>query len=174
MKSYSYQNADGLIDIFTLSPNKEYYYRVQKPVSINMSNFACKIAFYNSDDQLLYFRNNTFAHWLKPWQTINLVIWSKQGNMAYFYEYARNNVYESVFLNLKERYCYRIDELQNNFVIINGLQLKDREYDEDDVVRELQNAGINQYPLIKDELPASSFLDRLFSKNKWYPSWRIQ
>lgn len=170
MKSYFYRDVDGMIDIFTLSPSKRYYYKVQKPISINMSNFASKIAFYSTNGQLLYFRNSTFVHWLKPWQTINLVLWSKQGNMAYFYEYARSNVYESVFLNLKERYCYRIDELKNNFAIVDGFKLKDREFNEGDVIRELQNTGMNQHPLIMDELKKGNFLNRLLCRDKWYPS----
>lgn len=173
MKSYSYRDLDGLIDIVTLSPSEKYYYKIQKPVSINMSNFGCKISFFDNNNQLLYFRNDTFAHWLKPWQTINVVLWSKQGNMAYFYEYSRNRFYESVFLNLRENYCYRIDEMQNDFAFVNSLYLQDTQYDENTIIKKLADKRLHQQPLIKDKLPRPGLFEKLFGINKWYPDAKV-
>ncbi len=169
MQSYIYSDLKGLINIDTLSTHNGFYYRVQKPVSINMSNFACRIAFYDINNLLLYYRHDTFAHWLKPFQSINLVFWSKQGNVVYFYEYARNKVYDSIFLHLQEGYCYRINEMQNNFAIVDSLQLKGMEYDEEDIIKKLQEHGLQRQPLIKDRIPGRDFFDRLFNRNKWYP-----
>lgn len=165
MRSYLYSDLNGFINIDTLGSNKNFYYLVQKPVSINMSNFACKIAFYDTNNVLLYHRNDAFAHWLKPWKGINLVLWSKQGNVAYFYEYARNKIYESVFLNLKDNYCYRINEVEDNFAFVDSLHLKDREYDEEVVTKKMQDAGFKMHLLIVDKVTKRN----LFGINKWHP-----
>jgi hypothetical protein len=171
-ESFFYSDLNQLIEINTLSPGKNFYYKVQKPLSINMSNFACRISFYDANGALIYYRHNTLAHWLEPWQKIELVKWSKQGNLAYFYEYQRNKVYESVFLNLKEKYCYRIDEMKNNFDIVHSLNLKDREFDEDEIISKLAGLDLPRHVLIKDKIMETNFLDNFLNRNRWYPSIR--
>jgi len=170
MESFFYTDLKGLIEINTLNPGKFFYYKVQRPISINMSNFACRIFFCNMNNSLIYYRHNVLAHWLEPCQKIELVKWSKQGNVAYLYEYQRNEVYESVFINLKEKYCYRIDEMKNNFEIVHNFNLRDREFDEDEIISKLGGIGLQRQPLIKDEIPVANFLGRLLNRNKWYPS----
>lgn len=159
---FKYRDLDGLINIITLSPSFEFYYQVQKPVSINMSNFACLIAFYNMNGNLIYHRSSVMAHWLEPWNTIEVVRWSKEGDMAYMYEYNRNEVYESVFLNLSQQVCYRINELEDNFNLVNSLNIRNMSYDETSIIKKLQNLGYQSQPLIVDDLPKSSL-------NKWHP-----
>jgi hypothetical protein len=169
IQSFIYSNLKGLIEINTLGPNGSFYYKVQRPISINMSNFACKIAFYDIDGFLIYHRKDAFAHWLKPWQKIELVKWSSKGNMVYFYEYCRNIIYESVFMNLREKYCYRINEMNNNFEIVNALDLKDREFNEEVVIGRLEDLGLPRRELIKDQLSKRNIVDKLLDRNKWRP-----
>jgi hypothetical protein len=169
MESFIYIDLKGLIEIDTLGPGKKFYYRVQKPISINMSNYACKIMFFDIAHNLLYHRQNVLAHWLEPWQKIELVKWSKQGNLVYFYEYKRNEIYESVFVNLRDKYCFRIDEMKNNFEIVKKLSLRDREFNEHEVIAKLQGLELQPQPLIEDEVQASYF-DKLLNLNKWHPS----
>lgn len=167
--SYRYSDLDGLIDINTLGPQATYYYRVQKPVSINMSNFACKIAFYRANSTLIYHRHDTLAHWLEPWQKIQMVKWSRQGNMAYFYEYKRNEVYDSIFLHLDDNYCFRIDELKNNFEIVKSLNLIDTTFDTDSILEKFQSLGLQKHSIYKDELNSKSLFDKILGKSKWHP-----
>ena len=148
---FKYRSKDVFINIFTLSPSGKFYYKVQKPVSINMSNFACMIIFYQIDGTILYHRNNVFAHWLEPRNQVNVVQWSKHGNMAYIYDYQRNNIYDSVFLHLRDKISYSIDDLKDNLQIVKVLNLADSFYDEEHVINTLQALGIPQQNLYTDE-----------------------
>lgn len=170
MQSFLYRDLDGLINIDTLSPSGNYYYKVQKPISINMANFACKIVFYNIDGSLIYYRKEALAHWLEPSKNIEVVKWSSEGNLVYFYEYKRNAIYDSVFLHLKDKYCFRIDELKNNVEIVKSLHLQDRKFNEEEVINKLQAKGLERQELIKDELSEENFFNKLLHHSKWHPS----
>lgn len=190
--SFKYRSSNGLLNINSLSPSSNFFYRVQEPKELNKSAFGCEIAFFNINEQLIYHRSKVYAHELhnkdeieqarhqmelgKVTETLNsssieVVKWSIQGNIAYFLEHYSWNfekIYESVFLNLKEEYCYRINEVKNNFKIVDSLHLKDREFNEHDVLEKLKSMGLQQEGLIKDEMPIGNFFN-LFSRNKWYP-----
>ncbi len=192
--SFRYKSSDGIININTLSPSKSYYYIVRPPEELNKAAFGCKIAFYTIDKKLLYYRKKTYSHELhnkkeiasyreimeagKSFRNVlppkmEIVLWSGKGNVAYMLEHYRGNydeLYESVFLNLRELYCYRIDEIRDNFKIVDGLELKDREYDEEEVIKKLEELGLAKQPLIKDNIPKRSLLDNVLNTNKWYPA----
>ena len=192
VKDYIYQSSNGLINVNTLSPSGNFYYRIKAPKSLNPSAFGCEIAFYNNNSDLIYHRSKVYAHELHSKEEIKLarqemelgqfnekeesssieiVKWSIQGNFAYFLEHYRWNyekLYESVFLNLKEQYCYRINELNNNFEIINTLNLKNRNYDEIEINKKLEILGFKPEEPIKDKIQ-NNFFAHLFNLNKWQP-----
>jgi len=185
-----------LIRTNALSPNHNYFYKINEPISLNPSAFGSKTAFFSlPDERLIYYNSNVVLHELhlkeeidknyiqmlrkktfdmKPKENLlDFVWWSLQGNMSYFLEYriGRNYqpIYNSIFLHLYEGYYYSIDECKNNFAIINNLKLKDREYDEEVIIKKLQDLGLKKYPVLKDNIFKRDFIDKLFNKNKWYP-----
>lgn len=185
-----------LIRTNALSPNHNYFYKINEPISLNPSAFGSKTAFFSlPDERLIYYNSNVVLHELhlkeeidknyiqmlrkktfdmKPKENLlDFVWWSLQGNMSYFLEYriGRNYqpIYNSIFLHLYEGYYYSIDECKNNFAIINNLKLKDREYDEVVIIKKLQDLGLKKYPVLKDNIFKRDFIDKLFNKNKWYP-----
>ena len=134
-----------------------------------MSNFACEIAFHDRSRNLLYYRKKTYAHWLEPFKNIELVKWSLEGNLAYFYEYSRNAIYDSVFLNLKEGYCYRINELEDNFQLVKSLHLRDREFSENIILEKLNDLKILKSELAIDYIDRGNQINKLFSQSSWHP-----
>lgn len=113
-----------------ISPNGKFYYKIKDAESINPSAFACRIAFYDADDNLLYHHKNASAHELNDPELIaelrakmlgepqkeskrrqvernkklKLVSWSKQGNMVYILEYHAETQYYDVFISLSEQF----------------------------------------------------------------------
>jgi len=185
-----------LIRTNALSPNHNYFYKINVPSSLNPSAFGCKAAFFSlPHESLIYYNSNVVLHELhlkekidqkyqqmlkkktfdmKPKENLlDFVWWSLQGNMSYFLEYkiGRNYepIYNSIFLHLYEGYYYSIDESKNNFDIINSLKLKDREFDQEVITKKLQDLGLKRHPVLKDKFFKRDFIDKLFNKNKWYP-----
>ena len=193
---FLYQYSGSLIQTNTLSPSGKFYYKLQKPNSINPASFACRIAFYDVNEELLYHRQKTYAHEIhdkdevesltlqmklggsyqieneRPeHKSLELVRWSKQGNVAYILEYiieTHSPIYESVFLHLQDRCCFRINESINSFEIVNQLKLKDREYDELEIISNLQTHGFVKEDLRRDKLN-KTILSKLFNSSKWNP-----
>lgn len=191
MQTFIYHTSDGFINVNTLSPSNKFYYRLQPAQALNPSAFGCKIAFYDISEKLIYHRSKVYAHELHSKEEIKLayeemksrifnkrlendsievVKWSIQGNLAYFLEFYNRNyqtLFESVFLNLNEEYCFRINELQNNFEIVDHINLKDRLFDENEVIKKLENLGLQREEVIKDKVN-KNFLASLLTK--WYPN----
>lgn len=115
-----------------ISPNGQYYYKLKPAVCLNPAAFGSEVAFYDSNDNLLYHNNEAIAHELNdPYNVENgrvamvgsemtndstrsnepilrIATWSKQGNMAHIVEYFKfEQSYYNVFLNLKEQYQIR-------------------------------------------------------------------
>ena len=104
-------------------------------------------------------------------KTIELVRWSKQGNVAYYLEHFNwnyDNIYDSVILHLQDGHCYRINEIENDFEIVGHLKMKNGMYDEDEVMKKLDALGLHHEKLFKDEIPRS-LLDNVINRKKWYP-----
>jgi hypothetical protein len=190
MKSnFYYKDSSGLIDINTLSPSSAFYYQVQAPVALNPAAFGCKIAFFNDRNEMLYHRREYYAHELHSlseiggireqtlqvgsdsfpkvtYKSIEIVNWSKQGNTAYMLEYYRWNdtlVYESVILYLAKKYCYRINENDNDFKIVNELKIVNYPFDEHIVENKLKALGV------KDESLYLDLVKQGFFSKKWFP-----
>ncbi|MDI9364465.1 MAG: hypothetical protein QM541_05910 [Flavobacterium sp.] len=192
----NFRIALDLVKTESLSTNEIYYYKIKEPISINASAFACRCAFYRkTDGALVYYNANALLHELHSKEEIDIkykqmmqkktfdvlpkeyllqfVWWSHQGNVCYFIEYEifdkRQPLYTSIFLNLKEENCYRINEMSNNFVIINGLKLRDKEFDEHSIIKNLDKFGIEKHQIKKDKAPRQSILNKWLKRDMWYP-----
>src|SRR6185437_7983840 len=96
-----------------ISPNNDFYYKIQYPQELNKAALGCKIAFYDKFDQLIYFHESAVAHELNdpedikrerelvsekrynellPHDHLRIATWSIQGNMAYILEYHKENM----------------------------------------------------------------------------------
>ncbi len=192
IKDFTYHSSNGLLNVNTLSPTGAFY-RVKQPKELNKPAFGCKIAFYDKNASLIYHRSEVYAHELhskeeiqlarqkmemgqlqenEEYGSIEIVKWSEQGNLAYFLEYTQQNykkLYDSVFLNLKEQFCYRIDELQNDFEIVDSLHLKNLDFDEMLILKRLENLGLKQQEPIINRVFGNNLYDRLFFHNQWFP-----
>ena len=181
----------GLIDINTLAPNKLFYYKVKHAKELNKSAYGCPISFYNVAQELIYYKQNTFAHELhsikernyyrKMMETndknlpltepvIKLVNWSKQGNWCYLLEYSEIGAiksYQNIFLDLKNKCSYRIDDLIDNRKFVNDNDVIDSAFDENIILRKLELENINCDYSIPDKIN-DGLLDNLY-KSQWYP-----
>ncbi len=186
-ENYRYLNENGLVDVFTLSPSKKYYYKIKDIKELNKSAFGCKISFFLAENnKLVYYRKGVFSHEIHSKEeidrernnmrtegfqpqvkkaTLNFVIWSLNGELAYFIEYRNHNeikTLESVILSPGEEYCYRINELVNNFAIVDQLNLTKPCFNEDIVLTQIHLLNIKKEPVKKDSI---SIIDSLFGKS---------
>jgi len=190
-KTFDINLANGWIHVNTLSPSENYYYKLQEPTELNKSAFGCKIAFYDIENELLYHRKNHFAHelhtkeeteemiriineeryeLLKKTDSIELVKWSIEGNMAFFIEYFASiygRTLEIIFLNLKNKYCYRINESEYEFSLISKIRPIDETYEEKKVEEFMNLFEIEREPLIIESIGIREWP---FFKKKWYPN----
>lgn len=113
-----------------ISPNGRYYFKIQRTKELNKSAFGAKISFYSSDDELLYFNRNSYAHELNDPESIKrgyelmmsgkshqiplktewrLASWSTLGNMTYILEHSHDAdghaTYTDVIIDLAEGCC---------------------------------------------------------------------
>lgn len=189
---FNYISSDGLLNINTLSPNKQFFYKVKKVVELNKSAFGCKVSFYDYNDYLIYYRSNVFAYEIHDkyvikaasqtlkldrssiaqFHGIDVVKWSIQGNVVYILEFLNKDetqIFDSVFINLKEQYCYRINEIENKFSLIDSLNLADRTFDENIVLQKLGKNNFRKEELIKDDPHPTSFFGEVLRSDRWYP-----
>lgn len=169
-KRFTYKALGKLVNINTLSPNGNYYYKIQSPREINMGNYGGKIAFYEKNKTLLYHRNDCIAHGIPPGEVIEFVSWSRQGNMAHFYEFKRNYIYDIVFLDFDNNISFRLNQLNNDeFKLFYDLNVIGKAYDEKVVRTILIENDIKQEAFYKDEIIKPTLLEMIFRKTRWYP-----
>lgn len=189
MHDHSINFENGWVNINTDSPNRSFFYKLQFPVELNKSAFGCKVAFFSVKEELIYYNSKCFAHELhtkedvefnraavqsekyeliKPRESMEFVKWSVEGNMAFISEY---NFYdksiESVFIHLKELYCYRICEEENDFDIISRIRPIDQKYSEEEALGIMDSLDYIKQPLVTDEIKHNGIF-KFFGK-KWYP-----
>lgn len=96
------------VQIDTLSPNKKYYYKFQEPKDLYWGLFCCKLAFFNIDNEIIYYNSGQYAQccWHKnnEW---NLVFYSESGYMAFFIERNSPKTLSHVFIDLANKKVYR-------------------------------------------------------------------
>jgi len=179
---------NGWINANTLSPNNNYFYRITNPIELNKSAFGCHISFFTKDNELLYHRNlSFFAHELHSSEEIKimkgklksgeiglpteaslqLAKWSIEGNLIYMLEYNQiYTSYESVILNLKDKYCYRFPE-DNSEAEFYFTDLVDVQFSEKDVQELVKELGIGKSQLIAEKFPPRNSLG--LKIHEWYP-----
>lgn len=148
----------------SISPNGLYYYETEPVVALNDSAFGCRVMIFETDrKKIVYDSDRAFCHELhtreqiEQWYSshrskidlprssnlhntqIEVVWWSKQGNMCYLLEYTpfknRPDGYTSIFLDMSRRRIYRVDELINRFHLVDSLNLQNRNFDEEHLLR---------------------------------------
>lgn len=158
LNNYKFNNK--IFDISTISPNKLYYYKIQEPKAINMSNFATQIFFCDMRDNILYYNKNKYAHWLfsRKYNKNEFVFWSNTGSELAIYEYERNS-YFLTFINLSSKICYKFDL---NIYEENLYQSLDHDFDFNEIEVFAFKNKINHENLQIDKLKCTLF-------SKWYP-----
>jgi hypothetical protein len=103
---------DNRIIIFTLSPNRQYFYKIKTPKEFYKGAFCSQIAFFEINKNLLYHKQNQYGQFgfndNKPWE---IVSWSKSGNIAYFVERDSldSNLLYHILIDLKNREVSRTE-----------------------------------------------------------------
>ena len=176
VNKYNYTALDGLVNINTLSPNKEYYYLVSKPKSLNPAAWGVEIAFYSLQKELLYHKKGSFANELPDKEVkhyteqgdhnlpqgqrqegIEFVRWSADGDLAYIFEYSVPSNYKHIFLDLTAKKIYSLEyKRENDFFVPPGFT---RDYFNDI----LSKYNFGSKSTINDNPSKSIFV------NKWYP-----
>jgi len=166
LNRFQYKTKEGVININTLSPNMEFYYRIQRLRSLNPSAFGAKIAFFSIDNELLYYNKNRYSHELRclpneisesiSEESIHLVKWSSDGNIVYILEYYMSENFDT-FIDLRKR------------IIISK---KNHRYDSFIVPNSFSNDFLSQlmkkYEFKKERIKNDIFSENYFF-NKWFP-----
>jgi hypothetical protein len=104
---------DGFVRLNTISPNKQFYYRITEPKEVTNGNWGCKIKFCDISGKVIYYNSEVFAHWIdiniEEKFEFKVVVWSKDCEVALYYEFNNRISYEFAILFLKENYLYKID-----------------------------------------------------------------
>jgi hypothetical protein len=156
---FNYRSINGFLDINTLSPSGANYYKICNIEEISMAWWTSKIAFYGSENEIVYHRSNVLVAWQNPFDKLNFVKWSSDGLYALIFEYQRDILSEYVFICLTKDITYRISPkvFEGNFIgLINNLS-----FDSVKIEQSIKDFGI---------APQSTYKD-LIKKfpNKWYP-----
>lgn len=168
-EDFSYRSLGGLVNIVTLSPSKEFYYRIRRPRLINKANYGCCIAFYDIQGNLVYHHRRARAHWLAPFDQVHFVKWSQKGRFALFHEYARGLLDDYVFLDLYRQQLYRLNRYRFAPELDFLDELQDRDYDGFRALDKIRTLGVQASPVIRDPVPKRSWWDWLLRRNRWHP-----
>ena len=141
----SFKYIDKEFKLNTINNQKTFYYKIKKPVEV-WGNYYCEISFFKKNGQLIYHRNDCFAHVLKSDDFLGFVKWSKTGDIAIFYEFKRgsvpgNGIYDYIILLLEEEIAYRLDQLKYEHSYFS--QLQDLQFDNMQVMEHLLQLGID-------------------------------
>jgi len=138
----------------TLSPNGNFYFKIQNPSDLYWGLFCCRIAFYDINDNLIYHNSNFYAmcgldpdrEWWTP------ISYSKSGNYAFFIERNGTRTYFNLLLDLVKKKMYR------------------KEYTEvkaDELLLVKQMCKANFDDLIADTIGLEKFVDIVADKLKF-------
>lgn len=133
------------------------FYQIQKPIEVNMGNWAAKIKFYNNRGKLIYYRANSWGHDTSSnLDYLNFVTWGKTGDFCLFYEYMRGKVYDIVLLDFYNEVEYRISkvDLSQSLEILSNYKLKE--------ILNIEN-------FTKGKLQVDEITNGWFFKDRWYP-----
>jgi hypothetical protein len=158
---------DGFVQLDTLSPNKQFYYRITEPVEVTMGNWGCNIKFCEISGKVIYYNAEVFAHELhidtKAEFEFNVVYWSKDGEVALYYEFLAAKTYDFAILFLRENCLYKIDLYDNKAPDFNEMILKVQNSNSSEI-EDFFKESFTKTPFIVDSDTPS-----FFRKKKWYP-----
>jgi hypothetical protein len=98
---------EGFVNVNTLSPNEEFYYKIKHPREEAMSMYAADLAFFDNVGNILYCSSpKKPASFLPPFETFNNIIWLLGGTWVFFVEYERNRS-EACVLDLRNNSMHR-------------------------------------------------------------------
>ncbi|MCU4190269.1 hypothetical protein M9Q43_13980 [Flavobacterium sp. HXWNR29] len=120
---YKFNWGDNLVNINTLSPNKKYFYQIQKPFDFYWGWFVAKISFLDIKKEIIYYNNQYYACPINSSEEndFKYVSFSECGNYAYFCEFKDfKNVYH-ILINFKERKFKRIKKKSEKEIITTNL-----------------------------------------------------
>jgi hypothetical protein len=155
------------VQLDTLSPNKQFYYRITEPKEVTNGNWGCKIKFCDISGKVIYYNSEVFAHELhidiNAELKFNVVYWSKDGEFALYYEFNNRISYEFAILFLRENYLYKIDLYGTNAP------------KSDDMIALVKNSNSREIEeffkesFTKTPFRVDSDTPSFFFKKKWYP-----
>jgi hypothetical protein len=159
---YKINLMKGFVNLYSLSPNHKYYYRIKKPWEVAMGVYAAPLAFFSVEDSLIYCTPiNRDPSYLPPFESFKNVEWLDDGGYAFFIEYERNNS-DLCVLSLDEKICYKrkmvlgeeIEDVLKQFIPSKNII---------DLLSELQFLKYQ----ISDTDNIDNFRENIF--NVWYP-----
>lgn len=100
---YNFKWGNNLLDINTLSPDSSFYYQIKIPFDYYWGLFLTEISFLDKNKNIIYYNKNAFV---SPLNSINenilkYVIYSNDGQFAYFLERTKLNNLSHILLDLK-------------------------------------------------------------------------
>ena len=156
-----------LVDIYTLSPGADYYYRIKVPKDIQLGLWLTEIAFFTTNKKLVYHRKGISITTIAPTKDgLEFVKWSADGKYALFLEFKLNELCNYVLLNLESAICYRLRWTKQEEILWN--KLPGRGFDIKPILRKIKKLNIQPQQPYKDS-PCKNLWQRIFGLYNWYP-----
>ncbi len=95
------------VQIDTLSPNKKYYYKFQDPDDMHWGLFCCKLAFFNIDNELIYYNADQYAQCGIGNNEWDFVFYSQSSDIAFFVERNSTKTLAHVLIDLANKKIFR-------------------------------------------------------------------
>jgi hypothetical protein len=120
-KKFQYSNLNGFIEINTVSPNHQFYYKMSTINEVSMAWWCCRIAFYDSSNNIIYYRSDINTAWQAPFNKLNFVKWSEDGNYTLIFEYRKDTTNDFLLMDLVNKNAFRINSKNDNCSFLNIL-----------------------------------------------------
>ena len=159
-RKFQYSKLKGFIDINTLSPNQQFYYKMSAINESSMAWWCCKIAFYDEANNLIYYRSDIKNAWQQPFNKVNFVKWSQDGNYALIFEFIRDQTNDFLLMDLANQIAFRINRKNENCTFLDDLQ--NLYYNGTDIADQILKLGGTSQKFVKD--PNNGLFQ------KWYPA----
>ena len=99
---------DTNVVVKTLSPNGKFYFKFQDPTDLYWGLFCCKLAFFNIDNEIIYYNADQYAQCgLDKNNEWNFVFYSQSGDIAFFVERNSTKTLYHVFIDLANKKVWR-------------------------------------------------------------------
>lgn len=171
----NFQFISEPFDLTTVNIPNTFYYRITKPIEV-WGNYHTQIAFYDSTNQLVYHRQDCFAHAIEINQnSLGFVKWSSNGDALLFYEYKHGHInnggiYHYLFIDLAEKVVYRIDLYKHEHKFLDDLQTNN--FDKAEIIGQLTEMGLQSEKCYTDRIVVSP-IKWIIGVERWNPSDRL-